>query len=124
LLSTESGNNYLGYSIELQCKIQRFIPHPERRPQVYILAKDAAYFDPKDRSWDPEYFDLASAVSGVDFLAGVRQSKLPEYFPQNVTNIGFMSPMQFYETLASSVLLVGIGTPFTYAFFWEIHSAS
>jgi hypothetical protein len=79
--------------------MQRFIPHSERRPQVYILAKNAGYFNPKDRSWDPEYFGLASAASGVDFLAGVRESKLPEYFPQNVTNIGFMSQMQFYETL-------------------------
>ncbi|KAJ7664870.1 hypothetical protein B0H17DRAFT_991114 [Mycena rosella] len=108
-----AGNTYLGYSIEPQCSTQTFIPHAQRKPQAYVLAKEAKYFAPTDRAYSPESFDAASAAAGLQFLAGVRERALPEYFPRNVTNVGFMSSTRFYEVLAESRVLVGVGVPAT-----------
>ncbi|KAJ6575595.1 hypothetical protein DFH09DRAFT_1311661 [Mycena vulgaris] len=107
------GNTYLGYSIEPQCAAQQFVPHPQRKRQAYVLAKEARYFNPKDRTYSPDYFEAAAAAAGVQFFAGVREQVMPEYFPRNITNVGFMPSHRFYEMLAQSRVLVGVGIPQT-----------
>ncbi|KAJ7611389.1 hypothetical protein DFH06DRAFT_1373655 [Mycena polygramma] len=102
------GNTYLGYSIEPQCARQTFIPHQHRPHQAYVLAKEAKYFAHEDYAYGADFFDAASAAAGVQFVAGVRQSVLPDYFPSNITNVGFLSSTKFYEMLAESRVLVGI----------------
>ncbi|KAJ6471157.1 hypothetical protein C8R47DRAFT_988443 [Mycena vitilis] len=110
------GNTYLGYSIESQCARPTFIPHQHRPHQAYVLAKEAKYFAHEDYAYGADFFDAASAAAGIRFVAGVRQSVLPEYFPNNITNVGFQSPGRFYELLAESRVLVGIGMPVTQVF--------
>ncbi|KAJ7432395.1 hypothetical protein FB451DRAFT_1316911 [Mycena latifolia] len=94
---TSAGNTYLGYSIEPQCATQPFIPHRQRKQQAYVLAKEAGYFNPADRAYSPDYFADAAAAADVQFLAGVREQALPEYFP----------------VVAQSRVLVGVGVPAT-----------
>ncbi|KAJ7754375.1 hypothetical protein DFH07DRAFT_502101 [Mycena maculata] len=114
------GNTYLGYSVEPQCSRQPFVPHSHRKEQAYVLAKEARYFAPDvDRAHDPDSFEAAAAAIDIRFLAGVRERVLPEYFPRNITNVGFMSAPQFYATLAESRVLVGVGVPFTSPTPWE-----
>ncbi|KAF8211118.1 hypothetical protein K438DRAFT_1808840 [Mycena galopus ATCC 62051] len=57
-------NNYLGYSIEAQCYKQPFVPHSERKRQVYILAKVLKFFEPNARAWAPDFFDAAANATG------------------------------------------------------------
>ncbi|KAJ7135138.1 hypothetical protein C8R46DRAFT_1325962, partial [Mycena filopes] len=108
-----SGTNYLGYSVEPQCARQSFIPHERRPQQGYVLAKEAGYFNHKDHAFAADFFEAAASASGTRFLAGVRESVLPEYFPRNITNVGFSSAARFYQTLANSRVLIGIGVPVT-----------
>ncbi|KAJ7870430.1 hypothetical protein B0H13DRAFT_2350389 [Mycena leptocephala] len=88
-----ANNTYLGYSIEPQCARQPFIPHQDRPWKAYVLAKEAG-------------------GRGIQFMAGVRERVLPEFFPSNITNLGFSST-EFYTRLAESRVLVGVGTPVT-----------
>ncbi|KAJ7758379.1 hypothetical protein B0H16DRAFT_1535994 [Mycena metata] len=108
-----SGNTYLGYSIEPQCARQAFIPHQHRPRHGYILAKEAGYFTHKNHAFSPDVFEAASAAAEIQLFAGVRESVLPDYFPSNITNVGFLSSAKLYETLANSRVLVGIGIPTT-----------
>ncbi|KAJ7122637.1 hypothetical protein C8R43DRAFT_1032170 [Mycena crocata] len=107
------GNTYLGYSIDPQCARTPFVSHAHRKPQAYVLAKEAKYFNPADRAYDPEFFASAAAASEIQFLAGVREQELPEYFPRNITNVGFLPASRFYATVAESRVLVGVGIPAT-----------
>ncbi|KAJ7714165.1 hypothetical protein B0H14DRAFT_3523082 [Mycena olivaceomarginata] len=70
------------------------------RIQAYVYAKDARYFN-----------GTASAAAGVQFLAGVHDHPLPEFFPSNITNVGFMPTTEFYGRVAESRVLVGVGRP-------------
>ncbi|KAJ7120180.1 hypothetical protein C8R44DRAFT_623732, partial [Mycena epipterygia] len=108
-------NTYLGYSVEPQCARQAFIPHAQRKQHAYayVLAKEAHYFQPAERSYDPDSFAAAAGAANVQFLAGVRERDLPPYFPRNITNVGFLPAAKFYATLAGSRVLVGVGRPYT-----------
>ncbi|KAJ6561709.1 hypothetical protein B0H19DRAFT_1142381 [Mycena capillaripes] len=104
-------NTYLGYSIEPQCARQAFIPHELRRQQAYVLSKDAGFFNSSNYAYAADFFDAASDAAGVHFLAGVRNRVLPDFFPNSITNVGFMPQTEFYAKLAESRVLVGIGNP-------------
>ncbi|KAF7343153.1 hypothetical protein MVEN_01746000 [Mycena venus] len=104
-------NTYLGYSIEPQCARQAFIPHELRPQQAYVLAKDARYFNGSGFAYAPDFFDAASSAAGVRFLAGVHDRLLPDFFPSSITNVGFKPQPEFYEKLAESRVLVGVGSP-------------
>ncbi|KAJ6620661.1 hypothetical protein B0H10DRAFT_2021327 [Mycena sp. CBHHK59/15] len=109
-------NTYLGYSIEAQCALRPFIPHAERRSQVYVLAKFLHMFRPEDRAWAPELFDSAANATGVPFLAGTKPPS-PADAPEtadiaaSITNVGIMKQDEFYDVLSHSLALVGIGNP-------------
>ncbi|KAF7321218.1 hypothetical protein HMN09_00210800 [Mycena chlorophos] len=117
-------NTYLGYSVEPQCARQPFVPHSQRKPQAWVFAKNADYFDPERRAWAPEAFRRAVEVlssepslnestpqEGFRFLAGVRDKTLPDYWPPDVENGGFLPQAKFYTALAESRALVGMGRP-------------
>ncbi|KAF7367005.1 hypothetical protein MSAN_00959400 [Mycena sanguinolenta] len=107
----DSYNTYLGYSIEPQCARQTFVPHDARPAQAFVYSKDVKNFQGGEYAWAHDFFDAASAAAGVEFIAGVKQD-LPEFFP-NITNVGFMPQTEFYETIARSKVVVGIGRPIT-----------
>ncbi|KAJ6470924.1 hypothetical protein C8R45DRAFT_1014895 [Mycena sanguinolenta] len=107
------GNTYLGYSIEQQCALHTFIPSPLRPAQAFVYAKNAAYFNGSDHPWAAEFFDAASAAAKVEFIAGVQEEVLPEFFPSSITTVGILPQAQFYTTLSNSRVLVGVGRPAT-----------
>jgi hypothetical protein len=81
-----------------------------------VLAKEAGYFNKTEYAYQSDYFEAASvAARGIQFVAGVRERILPEFFPSNITNLGFSST-EFYTRLAESQVLVGVGSPVTYIF--------
>ncbi|KAJ6615641.1 hypothetical protein B0H10DRAFT_1915806 [Mycena sp. CBHHK59/15] len=110
-------NTYLGYSIEAQCAMHPFVPHAQRSPQVYILAKWLHYFHPQNRAWGPDLFDAAAKSTGVSFLTGSRvayepaPATSPVDFATSIANIGEIGQERFYDELSKSVALVGLGKP-------------
>ncbi|KAJ6470920.1 hypothetical protein C8R45DRAFT_1014892 [Mycena sanguinolenta] len=109
----DSYNNYLGYSIEPQCARQTPVPPAARPEQAFVYSKTATNFQGSEYPWAPDFFDAAAAAAaGVEFIAGVKQDVVPDYFP-NITNVGFMPQTEFYATIARSRVVVGIGRPMT-----------
>ncbi|KAF7367004.1 hypothetical protein MSAN_00959300 [Mycena sanguinolenta] len=106
-------NTYLGYSIEPQCSRHPFIPPDARPAQAFVYSKEVKNFQGNEYTWATDFFAAASAAAGVQFIAGVKQTPLPEFFPDSVTNVGFMPQAEFYETIARSRVVVGIGRPTT-----------
>ncbi|KAJ6453778.1 hypothetical protein C8R45DRAFT_1112330 [Mycena sanguinolenta] len=106
-------NNYLGYSIEAQCARQTFIPHHLRPPHAFVQAKDARYFNGTDYAWAADFFDAASMAAGIEFIAGVHEEILPEFFPSSIKNVGSMPQEEFHAAIAKSRVLVGVGLPAT-----------
>ncbi|KAF7298570.1 hypothetical protein MIND_00803700 [Mycena indigotica] len=110
-------NTYLGYSIEPQCSRHTFVASEDRRHQGYVLAKNAKYFEPEESSWATDAFARAaisveqSTNTTFQFLAGVHEEILPNYWPAYVTNGGLLPQPKFYEALAHSKVLIGVGHP-------------
>ncbi|KAJ7485671.1 hypothetical protein FB451DRAFT_62866 [Mycena latifolia] len=109
-------NTYLGYTIEPQCSKYPFVPHSQREPQVYILAKFLKFFLPANRAWPPEFFDAATNATGMSFvMASKDQAGSPKLSPgdlaTSITNVGPVTQDQFYDLLSKSVALVGVGNP-------------
>ncbi|KAF8187038.1 hypothetical protein K438DRAFT_1765184 [Mycena galopus ATCC 62051] len=89
-----------------------FVPHSERKRQAYVLAKEMDYFGPELRSWEPDYYDAAHNATNVEFVAGVRGNNTAD-FPPRLKNLGYMSQSEFYDQLSRSLVLVGVGFPYT-----------
>ncbi|KAJ7792353.1 hypothetical protein B0H14DRAFT_2470173 [Mycena olivaceomarginata] len=112
-------NTYLGYSVQPSCTQQPFIPHAQRasalgnarRKQIYVYAKTADYFSPEKRAFPPHVFARLSAALGVDFVVGVQEAGA--VLPAGVANLGGMGPARFYEAVARSWVLMGMGAPST-----------
>ncbi|KAJ7770987.1 hypothetical protein DFH07DRAFT_879501 [Mycena maculata] len=107
-------NNYLGYSVEPGCLTRPFIPHELRisPPKVYVMGKEMEYFTPRLRAWGPDFYDDAAKATGAEFMAGAVGDEPPD-FPKSVEKVGMLPQNQFYETLAETALLIGIGLPWT-----------
>ncbi|KAF7356321.1 hypothetical protein MVEN_00964400 [Mycena venus] len=116
------GTTYLGYSIEGQCAKYPFIPHGQRKAQVYILAKFLKFFHPDSRTWKPEFFDAATNATGLSFVMAARDlpgaPKIsPSDLPASLENLidpsgrSGLKQAEFYDVLSRSVALVGVGNP-------------
>ncbi|KAF7303981.1 hypothetical protein MIND_00629100 [Mycena indigotica] len=131
-------HTYFGYSVETSCETRTFVPHEDRRahPQIYVMGKNGRYFTAGHRAWEPQELELAAAAiqqrsivspeaqedaRQVLFLAGLREDELPDDFIRGenggsewiMRNLGHLTPTKFYDTLAKSVALVGMGAPGT-----------
>ncbi|KAJ7185559.1 hypothetical protein C8R46DRAFT_882085 [Mycena filopes] len=111
-------NTYLGYSVEAQCAKRAFVPHAQRKPQVYVLAKFLKFFLPKVTAWPPSYFDDAANATGLEFVMASRDldgaPRLAEGdLSPSIRNLGAeaQNADTFYELLAHSVALVGVANP-------------
>ncbi|KAF7360324.1 hypothetical protein MVEN_00761900 [Mycena venus] len=56
--------------------------------------------------------DFAAEAANVEFVSGVRGTAVVT-LPPRLQNRGYMSRSEFYDELAQSLVLVGIGFPFT-----------
>jgi hypothetical protein len=69
------------------------------------------YFTPQIRAWDPDFYDSAHEAAKIEFVSGVRGAATSD-FPPRLKNLGYMTPSAFYDQLARSLVLVGVGFPF------------
>lgn len=107
-------NTYLGYSVEPGCLSHPFIPRGLRAkpPQAYVHAKDITYFSAEHHAWKADFYDAAAAETGAHFLVGAFGTA-PSDFPKSVENVGLLPLKWFYQSLAESSVLVGVGLPGT-----------
>ncbi|KAJ7633212.1 hypothetical protein FB45DRAFT_832693 [Roridomyces roridus] len=107
-------NTYLGYSVEPGCLKHPYIPSEVRisPPQVFILGKNMAYFNDDNHAWKADFYDTATKELGVEFLAGA-QGDVVDGFPKSVQNVGPMPQDKFFQTIAESAILIGVGMPWT-----------
>ncbi|KAJ7485666.1 hypothetical protein FB451DRAFT_1554521 [Mycena latifolia] len=81
-------NTYLGYSIEAQCSKYPFIPHSQRKSQVYVLAK---FLNDTGASF---------VVAAKDQDGSAKLS--PGDLAASITNVGPVTQDQFYDLLSKS----------------------
>lgn len=108
--NSNPSNVYLGYSVEKYCKRH---PIPSKFDRGFIFAKNPDYFAPGAFAFhthDNRTFANIKEELGMDFVAtaGNREDVLPD---PGVENLGRMPPDEWYQELAKSVALVGIGRP-------------
>ncbi|KAF7306540.1 hypothetical protein MIND_00445300 [Mycena indigotica] len=110
--------SYVGYSIEAQCHKQRHVPKEQRKHQAYILGKRIGLFSPQNTAWAPELYDAAATETGIAFIAAAYQETrdpTPK-LSKAITNLlapgqEILSQDKFYDHLAHSKVLVGLGDP-------------
>ncbi|KZT55606.1 glycosyltransferase family 18 protein [Calocera cornea HHB12733] len=112
---------YIGYSIQDACSKRTYIPFHDRPNQAYILAKFAQYFLPEDFLWTNEAFELASKTVDVNFVVGLRDSPAPsaDALPPATRNLGPLDQDHFFDAVAHSKVLVGVGHPFLSPSPWD-----
>ncbi|KAJ7682269.1 hypothetical protein DFH06DRAFT_1264957 [Mycena polygramma] len=106
-------NTYLGYSVEPGCRSTPFIPHDRRPqpPQAWVLSKHLRYFEPGGHAWQADFYDDAANATGAQFVIGADGDSTPPEFPESLKNVGVMPQAKFYQTLANSAVLIGVGGP-------------
>lgn len=85
------------------------MPFEERPRHAYILAKRLAYFYSPEYTWTLDAFTPDFPVS---FISGLGQNDASAPVPNGVTNLGRLNQREFYDQVAHSRVLVGIGSPF------------
>ena len=111
-----SENFHLGYSIEPTCRRLPYVSPSQRLdpPQAYLLAKGADYLKAGPRfSWDLPFLASLQKSLGISVVAGMRESKgISDQFKQlGLTDVGIMNKVKFYEMLAMSFVMIGVGQP-------------
>ena len=115
--SSRNTNHFLSYSIEPTCRRLPFIPAADRAhpPQAYLLSKQVHYLDDSPAfSWSLDALSELSLEFGIRVVAGVvndDQTTHDAVDASGVVNIGQLDKIHFYEELARSFLLVGVGRP-------------
>ncbi|ODN76400.1 hypothetical protein L198_08084 [Cryptococcus wingfieldii CBS 7118] len=118
-------NFFLSYSIEPTCLRLPFIPHSSRPkpPQAYLLAKQIDYLSPfshNDRdpyaqfAWTLPFLSGLQEEFNISVVGGMRDDNetmrgLVE--ESGIRNLGELGVVEFYEQLAESFVLVGVGQP-------------
>ncbi len=107
-------NTYLGYSIETWCKQNPTYPFTRRENRAFIYAKEVHYFLEGTNLFfvkGRQLWKELKASLGLDFLAAVggAEVQVPE---EGVDNIGRQSQPDFYDVLAKSRAMIGLGQPY------------
>ncbi|WVW80125.1 hypothetical protein I302_102100 [Kwoniella bestiolae CBS 10118] len=119
------GNHYLGYSIESRC---RAVPLPSsRHHRGMALGKYAKYFNTSSSEWvwgkddilgkaissippseegEHEKFEMIATGGHDDDKTGKHEDMY-----KGITNLGKLPQDEWYQTLASSKFLLGVGKP-------------
>nr|XP_019012094.1 uncharacterized protein I206_02933 [Kwoniella pini CBS 10737]OCF50875.1 hypothetical protein I206_02933 [Kwoniella pini CBS 10737] len=117
------GNHYLGYSLETKC---RAIPLPSKKEhRGMVLGKYAKYFDVTSLDWTWGTKDvLGKAISAMpDEINGEKFEMIAtgghddqrtgehELMYKGIRNLGGLPQHEWYQTLAASKFLLGVGKP-------------
>jgi hypothetical protein len=115
--SPRNNNHFLSFSIEPTCRRLPFLPaslraHP---PQAYLLAKQVHYLDDTPAfSWTlPALVDLEREF-GISVVGGMvedDENTVKALKEVGLTNFGKLGKIEFYEELAKSFVLLGVGRP-------------
>ena len=109
-------NFHLGYSIEPTCRRLPFIPafHRAEPSQAYVLAKGGEYLrESPEFAWTLPWLSSLEDELDISVIAGLREWNgiREEFEGLGLTNVGLMSKMDFYRTLAMSFIMIGVGKP-------------
>ncbi|ORY34622.1 hypothetical protein BCR39DRAFT_513651 [Naematelia encephala] len=115
--SPRNENHFLSFSIEPTChRLPRI--HPQDRPkppQVYLLAKQMRYLDNSSAfSWTLPALDSLQDEFGVRVVGGIVDDDADAakaLSETGITNFGKLDKIEFYEQLARSSVLLGVGRP-------------
>lgn len=129
----EVANTYIGYSLEKTCLKTPYIPWDQRPRQIYVLAKWLKIFlypkyvltDPNKNYWnhltDTFYLDLSKSLN-VSFHGQFTTFEAPPNVtqpPPGISQLARMSRPDFQKTIASSRVMMGIGSPLLSPSPWE-----
>ncbi|WWD16534.1 hypothetical protein CI109_100961 [Kwoniella shandongensis] len=120
------GNHYLGYSIETRC---RAVSLPsERQHRGLLLGKRKDYFDPENRDFvwpnllgpamdamPSEHNETTGEDTPFELIAtgGEMHDGKPEVlFDEKIHNLGKQEQQDWYQIVAGSKFLLGIGKPY------------
>lgn len=119
-----NGNLFLGYSVNRTCALQPFIPHSERKNQVFVLAKRLSYFyHASDYHWpNIDYAHPPASLPNLTFVGSIwndtahepgHKVPLSPQVPDGIINLSETNlPVdEFFHAVGSSKLLLGIGNP-------------
>lgn len=115
--SPRNNNYFLSFSIEPTCRRLPYLPASQRSdpPQAYLLAKQMTYLDDTDKfSWTLPALKALEADLGIRVIAGMTNDDEPtaaRLEEVGLTNLGKLGKLEFYEQLAKSFVILGVGRP-------------
>ena len=109
-------NFFLGYSIEPVCRRLPYIPQSQRSvpPQAYILSKRGNYLKSgPEFAWDLPFLASMQKSLGISVVAGFSEEDETSavFAEMGMKDMGKLGQLQFYEMLAMSFVLIGVGRP-------------
>ncbi|TEB28048.1 hypothetical protein FA13DRAFT_1633750 [Coprinellus micaceus] len=135
----EQGNRsviqYIGYSVEDDCRRIPPIPLSQRKDQIFILMKQLTYANDARFAWNRSYFPLASSELGVSFTGAWLVDEHWGWNPEEmgpladiedrergVVNLingagaganrtALLSPQRWAEEVGMSKAMLGVGNP-------------
>lgn len=119
--SPRNNNHFLSFSIEPTCRRLPYLPHEDRAypPQAYLLTKQMRYFDPDNTfqgffAWTIPGLGNIQRKLRIRITGGINRDNedlSKEYDRAGLHNVGQLDKIGFYNQLARSFVLVGIGKP-------------
>jgi hypothetical protein len=78
------------------------------------MAKRSSYFvEGRERAWPPHFYDAAVNATGIKLVLGANIDKSQPELPAGLTNYGMMTQTAFLEAVSKSLVLIGVGRPYT-----------
>ncbi|KAF8156716.1 hypothetical protein B0H34DRAFT_750525 [Crassisporium funariophilum] len=121
---TPSPIQYIGYSIEEECKKIAVIPLAERSNQVWMLMKEIVYVYDNKFAWDRSYFHRAAEELNLNFVGGWKLNQHYGWDPDTqgemkdiedrahgVINFGKLNQTEFTNQVGTSKVMIGQGNP-------------
>ncbi|KAF4616490.1 hypothetical protein D9613_008645 [Agrocybe pediades] len=116
---------YIGYSIEEECRKVPTIRLAQRADQVWMLMKQLTYVYNEQFAWNRSYFALASKELGMNFVGGWQ---IDQHYggwdpdvkgimvdfedrEHGVINLGRLGPAEFTKQVGMSKVMIGVGSP-------------
>ncbi|CAA7268507.1 unnamed protein product [Cyclocybe aegerita] len=118
---------YIGYSLEDECRQTHPIRLAQRTHRAWLLMKQLTYAYDSSFAWNRSYFSLAHhspELRGLTFTGGWIVNQHYQWKPEvqgtmediedranGVLNVGKLDPRQFIEAVSMSKVMVGMGNP-------------
>lgn len=115
-------NHFLSFSIEPTCRRLPFRPQAERAdpPQAYMHAKEMWLLkETRAFPWTLPFLGSLQERLGISIVGGMRDGHgkmddpktSAQFHDAGLTNMGPLTPLEFYAQLWKSFVLIGMGRP-------------